>query len=331
MANYDEQLEKDIDEVLDMLDKHKKVTTDFIKEEYPPNIIFKTFTMPDEDEIQWIKEDPDIEPLDYETIVEHARQSIIEKQREKQRKKEEYEEEVEYYKNLEYEEDEEYDEDDPFKDIIHIIPRPPKEEPKTYEQDSEVFDEIEKIFNGTYTKTEKQEQPKTEQDKEWDELFSNIQFPKDESKTYAGYYEKPKTKFISKIAEFIEDKILEPIGYFFDVNSPEERFMKILVVCGIAGIITVGILERSTMKQEGKIRDEKPKAKYVQTTPTRVYNTPTTFTQDSNGNITNDGDEDMYKEFVIYARENNIVMNGENFEEFCNTYYDGTNNQSIKR
>lgn len=330
MANYDEQFEKEIDEVLDMLDKHKKVSTEFIKEEYPFEITFTTFTMPDEDEIEWVKEYPDKEPYDYETIVKHARQSVIEHQREKQRKKEEYEKEAEYYKNLTNKE-EVYDEDDPFKDIIHIIPTPPKEETKTYEQDSDVFDAIEEIFSGKYTKKAKQEQKETPQDKEWDQLFGNIEFTKGTPPINSSYYEKPKTKFISKIAEFIEDKILEPMGRFFDVNSPEERLVKILIVCGIVGIITVSALEKSVMKQEAKIKEDKSKPKYEQTTDTKVYNTPTTFTQDNNGNITNNMGEEMYKDFVIYAKENNIVMNGENFEEFCNTYYNDTNSQSIKR
>lgn len=118
-----------------------------------------------------------------------------------------------------------------------------------------------------------------------------------------------------------------PSGSFEDTKTFETLF-KIITATMVIGAITLGVIEKSLDKN--KLQNDSPKEnpkkhEYTENKNT-IFNSET-FRIKEDGTINNEIDGQQYQEFVDYARENNIVMNAENFEYFCEMYY-GDNNVS---
>lgn len=101
----------------------------------------------------------------------------------------------------------------------------------------------------------------------------------------------------------------------------EDKLIGVLVGLFVAGSLTLNIMETSIMKSEIAARNNPSPKKQEQVVERTTSVSKTTFTKNENGTVTNILNSDIYKEFEEYARSNDLIMNIENFEDFCDNYY----------
>lgn len=112
-----------------------------------------------------------------------------------------------------------------------------------------------------------------------------------------------------------------PSGSFEDTKAFETLF-KIITATMVVGAIALGVIEKSLDKnklQNDSPRENPKKHEYTENKNT-IFNSEI-FRIKEDGTVTNVLSSDIYKEFEDYARSNDLIMNAENFENFCDMYY----------
>lgn len=185
-------------------------------------------------------------------------------------------------------------------------------------------DPFSKVFLPKFTYIEVPKQEKKElSSEEIEEIIES--FKKEcaqDTYEYTPRKEKKRSKIIGKIGEYLIGKVRD-----FYNDEPGAVAIKIFAGMFIAALFTLNVMETSLMKQEEKARNNPTPKKEEYVTKSNTYKSNTVFTQKENGKVTNILDSDIYKEFEEYARSNDLVMNMENFQDFCNNYYENTSSR----
>lgn len=228
---------------------------------------------------------------------------------------------------------------DPYEEDIEWIKENPEEvidsSPTTYESNSSRRSNPTNFFY--FPEEEELSSPTTYEPFSYD--FTYIEVPKQEEKVatevdvkekitsiieecgisdYTDSYQNSKNN--KKRKNYILSYILYKLCDAF--NAPlEDKLIGALLGLFIAGSITLNIMETSIMKSEIAARNNPSPKKQEHVVESTNYISKTTFTKKSNGTVTNILDSDIYKEFEEYARSNDLIMNIENFEDFCDNYY----------
>lgn len=135
-----------------------------------------------------------------------------------------------------------------------------------------------------------------------------------------------KVKTLDNVLSRLNEGICSVIEYLTD----EERIAKLAVGLFIVGYCTLNTIDAKLNNvhiDEWKRANSNANTKHEESVEEERTYSNTTFVQKEDGNITNNILEtDVYKEFEEYARSNNLVMNIENFEYFCDHYYNESTN-----
>ncbi len=342
-------LDDDIDKFIEIIDKQRKVLGKCIDAPTMPK--FRTFTNSEDERPVQSKREAELEEMLRESIIndpDYFKKLSVEIARRKEEEKRKKEERIDEEKRRFSTNEELIDDDDPFKDMFHFFESDkPKEEKREYETRlysgddvfSHIFSDIDNA--GKSTALSKVDNSSREEKKESrkirDAFDSYVHTSNRKEELRRAKIVRCADAIFGKfqdVIDFLSDKIFEPISDFFRDAEPKEVIFATAGIIIIIGTCVVTTLDKSLQENQGRIAPSptpSPTPKHTHTITMNNLNTPTTFVQREDGSVTNTFDEEVYQKFEDYARENNLIMNSENFEKFCDMFYSDTNNRSSRR